>query len=202
MTSASVDPQSCGRREVNKLRTQSVPYMSGYQIGVFWYRYWYLPLSVKLSNLCCSLIFIDEEEMRQELYKWYDKKYPDTGAVFHFDIVLKWQVETTALNSDFLNENGPILSMIIIGLIILPAEFIFSYCRKSFHNWIFVLHLDAKQLNRVTSVMWLYSHAQWQMSINNWLNHCIRMMFFIYITPIIEGYFMEENRNTTISDQG
>lgn len=54
--------------------------------------------------------------MRQELYKWYDKKYPDTGAVFHFDIVLKWQVETTALNSDFLNENGPILSMIIIGL--------------------------------------------------------------------------------------
>uniref|UniRef100_A0A8W8LNB6 Uncharacterized protein n=2 Tax=Magallana gigas TaxID=29159 RepID=A0A8W8LNB6_MAGGI len=27
-------------------------------------------------------------------------------------------------------------------------------------------------------------------------------MFFIYITPIIEGYFMEENRNTTISDQG
>lgn len=85
---------------------------------------------------------------------------------------------------------------------ILPAEFIFSYCRKSFHNWIFFLHLDAKQLNRVTSVMWLYSHAQWQMSINNWLNHCIRMMFFIYITPIIEGYFMEENRNTTISDQG
>lgn len=169
MTSASVDPQSCGRREVNKLRTQSVPYMSGYQIGVFWYRCWYLPLSVKLSNLCCSLIFIDEEEMRQELYKWYDKKYPDTGAVFHFDIVLKWQVETTALNSDFLNENGPILSMIIIGLIILPAEFIFSYCRKSFHNWIFVLHLDAKQLNRVTSVMWLYTHAQWQMSINNWI---------------------------------
>lgn len=73
---------------------------------------------------------------------------------------------------------------------------------KAFISEFFFFHLDAKQLNRVTSVMWLYSHAQWQMSINNWLNHCIRMMFFIYITPIIEGYFIEENRNTTISDQG
>lgn len=34
-------------------------------------------------------------------------------------------------------------------------EFFFSFWRKA--------------VNRVTSVMWLYSHAQWQMSINSWI---------------------------------
>lgn len=147
-----------------------------------------------MSNLWCSPIFIDVEEMRQELYKCYDKN------IFWYrrniSFWLRLNIELASLNNslelrllkrkwtDFIYDNHwlELYSLLILFSAIAGTAFIIENL---------FLHLDAKQLNRVTSVMWLYSHAQWQMSINNLIKSLHPYDVLYLYQAIIEGYSME-----------